>query len=192
MKTEQKNFFTADLHLGHRNVIKYCNRPFTTADEMDEAIISNWNATLAPRDFVYIIGDVGMTNAERLYSLLKRMNGIKILIYGNHDKVIRNSTKIRDLFHETHEFLERYFHVDGQKVLFVMCHYAMRVWNKSHHGSVHLYGHSHGTMPDAGNRSMDVGMDPHSMLPVSLEQVMSTIGNRPLKQFDHHEPKDQM
>lgn len=187
----QKTFFTSDIHFGHANIIRFCNRPFADVEEMDEAIVRHWNETVGEHDYIYILGDVSFSKAERTKALIQRLNGIKILIYGNHDKVIRDNKQIQSMFSETHEFLERDFKMEGasgkgKKI--IMCHYALRVWNKSHHGSVHLYGHSHGTMPDDGTRSMDVGLDANNMRIISLEEVMAKVGNRELKALDHHEP----
>lgn len=77
-------FFTADLHLGHDNIRKHCGRPFDTVEEMDEAIISNWNRTVSARDLVYVVGDFAWSN-HNLH--LARLKGKKILIKGNHDKM---------------------------------------------------------------------------------------------------------
>ncbi len=51
------NFYISDLHLGHYNVIKMCNRPFSSVEEMDETLINNWNAAVHDEDDVYILGD---------------------------------------------------------------------------------------------------------------------------------------
>lgn len=186
----QRTFFTSDIHFGHANIIRFCNRPYASVEEMDEAIVAHWNETVGPHDYIYILGDVSFSNAERTTALVKRLNGIKVLVYGNHDKVIRSNKALRGLFSETHEFLERSFKIGnepGKGKSIVMCHYALRVWNKSHHGALHLYGHSHGSMPDDGSRSMDVGLDANNMRILSLEDVFAKIGNRELKVVDHHE-----
>ena len=208
----QKTFFTSDIHFGHANAISYCQRPFGTEDErkrwndktnpvsaerkaelvaeMDEAMLKAINDTVGPRDFLYILGDVSFAKPEYTKQMIKRMNGIKILVWGNHDQVIRSNSEIRDLFHETHELLDRTFVVDGKRTKIVMCHYAMKVWNKSHHNSIHLFGHSHGTMPDDGSRSMDVGVDAVGMRPISLEEVMVYMEGRTNVPIDHHtEPR---
>lgn len=186
-QTMTKTFFTSDIHFGHANIIKYCNRPYTSVDEMNEDIIKGWNEVVGQYDHIYILGDVSFADEKTTDRILTRLNGIKILVYGNHDKVIRNSPTLQAHFSETHELLERDFKIEGQKGRkIVMCHYAMKVWNKSHHGSLHLFGHSHGSMPDDGTRSMDVGMDCHGMRPISLEDVVRRIGSRELKVLDHH------
>lgn len=186
----QRTFFTSDIHFSHANIIKYSNRPFADVAEMDEAMLKTINETVGPRDFLYILGDVSFAKPEYTKQMIKRMNGIKILVWGNHDQVIRSNSEIRDLFHETHELLDRTFVVDGKRTKIVMCHYAMKVWNKSHHGALHLFGHSHGTMPDDGSRSMDVGMDAVGMRPISLEEVVARLGERPIPGVDHHDPKE--
>jgi len=186
----QKTFFTSDVHFGHANIIRFCNRPYASVEEMDEAIVAHWNETVGQNDYIYILGDLSFSNADRTTALVKRLNGIKVLVYGNHDKVIRNNRALRDMFAETHEFLERDFKLDGvpgKGKKFVMCHYALRVWNKSHHGSFHLFGHSHGSLPDDGSRSMDVGLDANNMRILSLKDVFDKLGSRELKVVDHHE-----
>lgn len=81
-------YFTADLHLGHEGIIRACQRPFQSADEMDRAIVQNWNQTVARNDEIYILGDFTMKPASEAHEYLKRLNGRKYLIRGNHDKFL--------------------------------------------------------------------------------------------------------
>lgn len=76
-------FLISDTHFGHTNIIKYCGRPFATPDEMDEALVSNWNSTVSSSDKVYLLGDVAMSHKK--LPILEQLNGTKILIKGNHD-----------------------------------------------------------------------------------------------------------
>lgn len=81
-----KIWFISDTHFGHNNVIKYCNRPFENTEEMDKALINNWNNLVSKDDIIYHLGDVAMTtNKERLRNYLSKLNGYKILVKGNHD-----------------------------------------------------------------------------------------------------------
>ncbi len=79
-------YFTSDTHFGHANIIKYCNRPFKDAGEMDRFIVENWNNTVKFDDVVYHMGDVAFASPERIKHIVTNLNGYKILILGNHDR----------------------------------------------------------------------------------------------------------
>ena len=73
-----KRFVIADLHLGHENIIKYCNRPFKDANHMNETIVNNWNSVVSDGDIVYILGDFSMKfDQEKTKTILDRLNGKK-------------------------------------------------------------------------------------------------------------------
>lgn len=76
-------FFIADLHLSHTNMALH--RGFSTVEEHDEYIIEKWNSVVSKRDVTYILGDVTMEKSSP-YHLLDRLNGIKHVVLGNHDR----------------------------------------------------------------------------------------------------------
>ena len=80
-------YYTSDLHLCHENIIRLCNRPYKTIEEMNEDLINRWNKKVKPNDVVYVLGDFFFKQQDSKYvsSVLKRLNGEKILIKGNHD-----------------------------------------------------------------------------------------------------------
>lgn len=79
-------YFTSDLHFGHKNVIKYCNRPYKSVEEMDKVIIETWNQQVSDSDSVYFMGDFGINKNKCLDSgLVRQLNGKKYMILGNHD-----------------------------------------------------------------------------------------------------------
>lgn len=84
-------FFTSDLHLYHSNIIRYCNRPFANVDEMNQAILDNYNAKVSDEDTVYFIGDIAFLKSSEAKADLPRymgnLRGKKHLICGNHDRV---------------------------------------------------------------------------------------------------------
>lgn len=158
-------FFTADLHLHHTNIIKYCQRPFASVDEMDSVLINNWNSVVTPEDSVWVLGDFSMSGDKIfLNRTLARLNGTKFLVSGNHDS---SACKKSDHWHGVYTLT----HVTEAHQIIVLCHYAMRVWYKSHYGSYHLYGHSHGNLPEENNLSFDVGVDSWGYTPVSFDIV---------------------
>lgn len=79
-------YFTADQHLGHENIIRYCGRPFSGVAEMNAVIIDNWNATVRPADTVHVLGDIVMGRRDETMPLIAELTGRKILYPGNHDR----------------------------------------------------------------------------------------------------------
>lgn len=133
-----KIFVISDLHLGHKNIIKLCNRPFKTVEEMDNTIITNWNKTVKEDDLVYLLGDLSFKglNAEKY---LDKLNGSVILIKGNHDKYIRHN-KIKAIYD--------YREIEVNGIKYVLSHYPIIAWNGQYRNSIHLYGHVHSSGQD--------------------------------------------
>lgn len=80
-------FFTSDLHLGHKRIIDLCQRPFESVEEMNHEIVVRWNLTVTPDDTVYILGDLAMGTLDDSLADVARLQGNKILVPGNHDRV---------------------------------------------------------------------------------------------------------
>ena len=80
-----KRFVIADTHFGHENIIKYCNRPFGSVDEMDKTLIANWNSIVSNDDIVWVLGDFALGSKDYIKSILSSLRGRKKLILGNHD-----------------------------------------------------------------------------------------------------------
>ncbi len=186
----QKYFFTSDTHLSHRNIIKFCNRPFNDADEMNEAIISRWNRVVGKHDVVFHLGDVSFEKDKaKLTWMLRRLNGSKHIVWGNHDKHMKAAILAAD-WHDCGELHTLTVPQEsnngvGQKI--ILCHYAMKVWNESHYGTWQLYGHSHGSLPDDPHSlQTDVGVDSWDYTPVSMEQLNILMAKKKWKPFDRH------
>lgn len=168
------DWFTADQHFGHKNIIKYCDRPFSSIEEMDSEIISRWNSVVKPSDNVYVLGDFTLqTNALRYGELLI---GNKFFIQGSHDYRWFGNVPHWNYLPPIHSL--RYKRKGDHPLVIVLCHYSIRKWYKSHYGSYHLYGHSHCGINDPLPNSMDVGVDCHNFYPVSLEQVLEKLTER--------------
>lgn len=173
-------WFTADTHFAHKNIIKHCNRPFESVDEMEEVLVANWNERVKKGDTVYHLGDFAWADAEHnLSRLLGRLNGQVHLIMGNHDR----PSKVTPAGFASVSMLG-YTRYQKQKIM--MCHYSMRVWRSSHYGSWMLYGHSHGSLEDIGGKTMDVGIDAHNYYPICFEQIWALMELRDPHVVDHH------
>lgn len=97
------NFYIADMHFGHKNVIRYDNRPFDSIEEMDKAMITLWNETVGDDDVVYILGDFSWYKEEKTAFILGCLKGHKVLIKGNHDHI---SPKVARHFDRICEYAE--------------------------------------------------------------------------------------
>jgi calcineurin-like phosphoesterase family protein len=131
--------FTADLHLGHANIIRHCGRPFFSVEDMDERLVSSWNLHVCSTDSVYILGDLIFRNTALPESYLSLLRGKKHLILGNHDKEWVKKADIPKYFASVERFAEI---SDGQHKI-TLCHYPLMSWNRMEKGSYMIHGHIH-------------------------------------------------
>lgn len=155
-----------------------------TVERMDNTMIERFNSKVLPNSTVYILGDVAFyKEVSTTISLLKRMNGRKILIAGNHDKYMVKDRAFRDCFEQVRDFME----IKHENQSITLCHYAMLTWNKSHHGAWMLHGHSHGSLPDDNTQlRIDVGVDCHDFYPISFSEVKEIMSKKKYAPIDHH------
>jgi calcineurin-like phosphoesterase family protein len=164
-------WFSNDTHFGHPAILRYCDRPFASVEEMDQQVIQLWNSAVSRRDEVWHLGDFGYGPADRMRSVFQRLNGRKRLVIGNHDG---NAVLGLDWSEPPVHYAET--KIDGTRI--VLYHYGMRVWNRMLRGSLQLYGHSHGRL--SGTRqSLDVGVDCWDYRPVNLEQIRERLETLP-------------
>lgn len=134
-----KNFYISDLHFGHWNIVRYDNRPFKSIEEMDNALIENWNKVVSNKDMVYILGDISWHDENKTVEIFKQLNGIKVLIRGNHDN-IKGGSELAKCFTSIQDYAELYL---DKKNKVIMSHYPILFWNGQFRNSIHLYGHVH-------------------------------------------------
>ena len=169
-------YVTSDLHFDHKNIIKLCNRPFDSVEEMNNAIIENWNKTVKQDDEVYILGDIALSNnVEAVKNFMNQLNGKKHLIAGNHDS--HWLKRYKNGFYDFFESISDYKELKIEDSLFCMMHYPIDDWNKKHYGSFMLHGHSHNASQYNENhirllvKQYDVGVDANNFTPVSLFNI---------------------
>lgn len=174
-------YFTSDTHASHNNIIKYCGRPFADIDEMNEALVRNWNSVVGPDDHVYHLGDFSMGGFERWnwFAEEGRLNGHIHLILGNHD--------IERLLKEDFNF-DRFDSIELEHILIIegwhvfLNHFPFASFSGNYDGKViQLYGHIHSSPKNIGNvlpegvvlqwNQYDVGVDNNNFTPVSWYQV---------------------
>ncbi|OYU81772.1 MAG: phosphoesterase [Flavobacterium sp. BFFFF1] len=177
-----KIFFTSDQHFGHANIIKLTNRPFANAEEMDRELIRRWNERVAPEDEVYHLGDFALSTTEALTDVLNQLNGTIYLIKGNHDKTALALPKRFKWIKDYHEVTIKDPDAFNGSRLIILFHYAMRIWRNDFRESWHLYGHTHGTLPDKEHKlAIDVGVDCHDFYPISYDEVKAIMKRKQWK-----------
>jgi calcineurin-like phosphoesterase family protein len=193
-------WFTADQHFGHANIIKYCGRPFKTLEEMDAGMAGLWNGVVGIDDIVYHLGDFALGDVHRAAHYFSQLNGQIKVVPGSHDGrwLSGFSADVTGRAGHPVEILPPLVSLELPELgggnwpqVVVLCHYAMRVWDRSHYGAWHLYGHSHGNLPGLG-KSFDVGVDCTDFTPLSLERVAEKMralpGGRPGQESEMEEP----
>ena len=170
------NYYISDLHLGHRNIIKMSNRPFSSVEEMEETIISNWNNKVTNDDDVYILGDFCYKAGKTPKEYLDKLNGKKHLIIGNHDDKILKNPIYRKCFVEIKDILSI---KDGDKNI-VLFHYPIAEWpGYFRKNTIHLFGHIHNNVTNETykimyklNNAYNVGADILGFTPRTLDEVI--------------------
>jgi calcineurin-like phosphoesterase family protein len=160
-----------NIAVGHTNIIKHCDRPFTSVDDMDATIIANWNALVRRDDDIWHLGDFAFRNSKAPAGYLARPNGRKHLIRDNHDS---DETQGCSGWFSSQPMKEIKF----DSVRFTLLHYAMRVWPASHHGAVHPYVHSHGALP-GDRQSLEVSVDTWDFRSVTLPEIQVRLASLP-------------
>ena len=189
-----KLWFTADLHLGHGNIIKYCDRPYLSDAERarasddrrarwsvsavcrhDDALIDTINTRVGEEDTLWVLGDFSLSPLEEAAAYRSRIHCRNVnLVRGNHDLPSYDSLfqRVIDQGMIKHQ---------GQKIW--LNHYPMRSWDKAFHGTWHLYGHVHGRLAEedeANSRLLvrDVGVDATNFEPVSFSELVEYMAPR--------------
>jgi len=178
-----KTWITSDLHFSHKNIATFCpaTRPWTDVNTMNEDMIQMWNDKVSKDDLVYILGDVAFGQASEAIKIVKRLNGTKILIEGNHDRKNLKDVHFRNCFQEIHKYLE----LNHNGTLVVMCHFPFLEWNQMHRGAVNFFGHIHGKPTGMEKyRSRDMGFDATGKIVVLLDDAIADALKGEIK--EHH------
>ena len=170
-------WITSDTHFNHTNILKYepKSRPFETIEEMNEAIINNWNAVVKSTDTVYVLGDFFMGPMDKIIPILSRLKGKIILIRGNHDTPLR-----LDLYRNYGIEIKDIDYLRYKGRYFILCHFPIaseefiQMVIKDNSEVVTLYGHTHSNSPVGYvNGTYHIGLDTNDLRPLSIEEIWS-------------------
>lgn len=182
-------WFTSDLHFGHANIIKYCQRPFAHVDAMDAHLITTWNAHVAADDEVWVLGDVCMGDRERTLAYVGALAGTKHLVVGNHDKPFDDprgewAKRYRDAGFATLTHGSTMHQLGDAEVR--LCHFPYRGDSRGTEryldarpiddGMTLLHGHTHGQWRKQRTQ-VDVGVDAWGGRPVADHELLALIAD---------------
>lgn len=175
-----KVYFTSDTHFNHANIIGFCSRPFKNVNEMNEALIANWNRVVGVDDIVFHLGDFCLGGSAEWTNVLNRLNGKIYLIVGNHD--MKN---LRQSYYDRFEEIVMQKHIEIGKQKIYLNHCPFLCYGGAYKDTWQLFGHVHtsknNTGKDASRLNMlfptqyDVGVDNNNFTPVSFDQVKAII-----------------
>ena len=166
----KKYFVVSDTHFNHRNIIKYCNRPFASIDEMNSELIARWNSVVGKDDVVYHLGDFAFGPSTEHGKFLSKLNGKIRLVLGNHD---------------CHK-VSWYYGIGFEKVYdkpiiindnaghkFILTHRPLEV---EYIGNfINIYGHIHNSIVDNAytKHQACVCVERHNYTPVELNSIFN-------------------
>lgn len=170
-----KIFVTSDLHFFHGNIIEYCKRPFSNVEVMNECLIENWNSKINKEDLVIYCGDFALCTADKFDETIKRLNGRKILVKGNHD----TRSDLFYLDNDRFSFVCRYFAM--KNILFT---HRPLAYNEPCSEQINVHGHTHNNSGSSNPRRytennkalFNVSVEMTEYFPVTIDEIIERCG----------------
>lgn len=184
--SKQKIWFTSDTHFGHQNILKFCDRPWSTIEEHDEGLISNWNSIVGTDDIVFHLGDFAFAHPKEWRNIISKLNGHIYLIVGNHDETRYPGHDVFEMFEGVSN--QMYITIDNKHIY--LNHYPFLCYGGTYRNPKdcvwQLFGHVHTKATGRKGKDderlnicfpfqYDVGVDNNNYKPISWEEVKSKI-----------------
>lgn len=177
-------WFTSDTHFCHENIIRFCNRPFSNVDEMNEELIRRWNETVPPDGIVFHLGDFCLGHPGDWNDIINQLNGQIYLILGNHDMKYIKQGFMKRFVYVTQQMSIR---VGGQAI--ILNHNPFLCYGGAYRNVWQLFGHVHsGPLSKNGldvprldmlfPTQYDVGVDNNDFRPISFQELELVINLR--------------
>lgn len=163
-----RTFIIADTHFGHSSIIKYCDRPFVTVEEMDRQLIEKWNSVVGKEDIVYHLGDFAMGNVDRISSYRNKLNGRIFLIQGNHDGYS----------------MKRYYEAGFDKVydkpiiyqdFFILSHHPLFITESMPYANIYGHVHNNPQFIDYTSNTFCVSCERVEYKPILFDEIVDRM-----------------
>lgn len=164
------DFFISDCHFGHKNIIKYMNRPFKSVEDMNSGMIDAWNSVVSDHDRVFLVGDAFLCNKDESAKIMEKLLGYKVLIAGNHDRSEKTMLDIG--FDEYHRELPYSF---GDIGTALMKHYPLpdRVIKEQGYDFL-IHGHLH-RPPHTQGLKINIAADLINFIPKDVNYISQAL-----------------
>ena len=181
LREAERVWLISDTHFDHTNIIRYCNRPFVSTEEMNECILHNWHLTVLPDDVVYFLGDMAFGRGSRNPRWwATQLSGRIVWIKGSHDHGIRPSSVVDGI---KRVVLSEQITCDG--VVFMLVHDTFDAIVTGWREWV-IHGHNHNNRPHIddrfGHREVNVSVEVIDYRPISLARIVEEVRNGVLLQ----------
>ena len=157
-------FFIGDTHFCHSNIITYCNRPFSSVDEMNEEIIKRWNSVVKKDDMVFHLGDFALCGKDKIIEIGQRLNGRKFLILGNHD-----GASIKTYHEAGFECVVKYPILYDD--YFILSHMPQFTQENGLYANIFAHVHNDPNYKDVSPRGFCVSVERINYTPISWEEI---------------------
>jgi calcineurin-like phosphoesterase family protein len=162
-------FIISDTHFGHANILEFTDRwgeplrSFSSVEEMDEHMVSKWNSVVRPQDHIYHLGDVALkkNNVE----ILRRCNGHKRLVRGNHD------------IYSTKFYMQFFDEIYGVRVFedLILSHIPIHPASIKNRWLANVHGHLHRGKVEGEGKYFNASVEMLDYTPISLEQLRDRL-----------------
>ena len=168
MSNKNKIYLIGDTHFYHKNIIKYCNRPFSSVEEMNETLIKNWNSVVKRDDKVIVVGDFALCGKDKIIEVGQRLNGKKTLILGNHDRASMST-----YYEAGFEFVSRYpIIIDDWNII---SHHPKFTTELGLYANIYAHVHNDVTYRDYTARSFCVSAERINYTPIEWEVIQERM-----------------
>lgn len=176
------DYYIADTHFGHSNVLEECRTQFNSIEEMNEAIINNINKKMTRNDTLYIVGDFSFRSKTSPVEFLKAIKPKKVLICGNHDSWVKKLTEEEKKKYLVGGEVYSEYRVKKNGIELYFCHYPRLAWNRSHFFGTtfsicgHIHNRKEGTISaelfHLIKNQFNAGVDINHFEPVTFEELI--------------------
>ena len=163
-----KTFIISDTHFEHRNIIDYCDRPFTSVEEMNKTLIANWNRVVSKHDRVFMLGDFALTGKDRIIEIGQQLNGRKTLIMGNHD-----GASISTYYNAGFEFVSKFPIVFNN--YFILSHMPQNIMANGVYSNIFGHIHDNPIYPTATPVSFCASVERINYTPILFEDIVAAM-----------------